>query len=428
MFLGLIPLLFTNFRIKYSVDDFSIKLPEKSPLASPDHRQHKPQASPKGRLTREPPKLSPPDAKKARLLESLDLALIKPEDVDLPRRRRQSLSKAEARKNYQAARDRRKLMFSSDEEEEEKEFSPAPVMDFNVSQTPDYEEETKPPVKKEPESPKPAEPVKRRRGRPRKGEQEKKLMTVTRRSKRIVENPDLRKHHTPEPAILLVPKPLRALGLGLLTFSESKPEPTATLITKSALGRQKPLTVDAERIHTANSRDKRFTLTTLDVLRQLVDEANPKAVKNEIINESAVLYEFKAHLLYSISHLMDVHASTKDISHDVMEVQRQKTEMRRNILELKKEHANVGEQLNKLRNEHNLHKEKQAQFNNTVDAIAALKEATANPASYDDHSSLSDTVLMKLADVTRVFHPQLGLQQQLQIINEELSRKLENRT
>lgn len=409
------------------MEDFRIKLPEKSPLASPEITKHKVDRPPIGSLQDQTTRLSPPDFKKARLLESLDLALIKPEDVDLPRRRRQSLSKAEARKNYQEARDRRKLMFSSDDEEEEKEFSPAPLMDFNISQTPDYEEETKPAVKREPESPKPAEPVKRRRGRPRKGEQEKKLMTVTRRSKRIVENPDLRKHHTPEPAVLLVPKPLRALGLGLQTFNETKPEPRATLITKLALGKQKPLTVDAERLHTASSRDKRFTLTTLDVLRQLIDEANPKAVKNEIINESAILYEFKAHLLYSINQLTDIHSATRDISHDVMEVQRQKTEMRKSILELKKEHANVGELLNKLRNEHNLHKEKQAQFNNTVDAIAALKEATANPSSYQEHTSLNDTVLLKLADLSRVYHPELGLQQQLQIINDELAKKLESR-
>lgn len=377
--------------------------------------------------------LSPPDLKKARLLESLDSALIKPEDVDLPRFRRQSQSaptpKEEARKRYQAARDRRKPVFSSDEDEEDegKEFSPTPMLELNASQTPDYEEEPKVSVKKETESPKQAaEPVKRRRGRPRKGEQEKKPMTVTRRSKRIVENPDLRKSHANEPPVLLVPKPLRALGLGLPMYgNEPRVDQVAALITKLALGRQKPLTVDAERIHTASYRDKRFTLTTLDVLRQLIEEANPRAVKNEIIDESVVMYDFKAHLLSSINQLMDLHAAIKDICHDVMEVQRQKTEVRKNILDLKKEHANVGEQLNKLRNEHNAHKEKQARFNSTVESIDALKQAIEDPKATEKATCLSETVRLKLADMSRVYHPKLGLQDQLHIINEELAKKLE---
>ncbi|KAM3122767.1 hypothetical protein CJJ07_002755 [Candidozyma auris] len=419
--------------IKYAVDDFSIRSPEKSPSGSPEtHRNKLKRDSPDNFNIYTQP--SPPDSKRAKLLDSLDSALTKPEDSDLPKLRRRSqshTSKTAARKQYQEARELRKTAFSSDDDDDEKDFTPTPMMDYNeASQTPDYEEESETIVKKEPVSPKqPTEPVKRKRGRPRKGEQEKKSLTVTRRSKRIVENPDLQKHHTPEPVISLVPKPLRTLGLGLQAYQTNvKPEPTATSITKSASGRQKPLVVDAERLHTSSTRDKRFTLTTLDVLRQLVNENNPKAMKNEIINESDVLQDFKAHLIYNINHLMDLHASVKDISHDVADVQRRKTEMRTKILELKKQHADVGEKLNRLRNEHNLHKEKQAHFDSTVDALDALKKATADPQAFEETTSISDSVLLRLADVARVYDPKSGLQEQLHIINRELAKALESTT
>ncbi|KAM3117538.1 hypothetical protein RJF_4331 [Candidozyma auris] len=420
-------------QIKYAVDDFSIRSPEKSPSGSPEtHRNKLKRDSPDNFNIYTQP--SPPDSKRAKLLDSLDSALTKPEDTDLPKLRRRSqshTSKTAARKQYQEARELRKTAFSSDDDDDEKDFTPTPMMDYNeASQTPDYEEESETIVKKEPVSPKqPTEPVKRKRGRPRKGEQEKKSLTVTRRSKRIVENPDLQKHHTPEPVISLVPKPLRTLGLGLQAYQTNvKPEPTATSITKSASGRQKPLVVDAERLHTSSTRDKRFTLTTLDVLRQLVNENNPKAMKNEIINESDVLQDFKAHLIYNINHLMDLHASVKDISHDVADVQRRKTEMRTKILELKKQHADVGEKLNRLRNEHNLHKEKQAHFDSTVDALDALKKATADPQAFEETTSISDSVLLRLADVARVYDPKSGLQEQLHIINRELAKALESTT
>ncbi|GBL51928.1 hypothetical protein CAJCM15448_42020 [Candidozyma auris] len=420
-------------QIKYAVDDFSIRSPEKSPSGSPEtHRNKLKRDSPDNFNIYTQP--SPPDSKRAKLLDSLDSALTKPEDTDLPKLRRRSqshTSKTAARKQYQEARELRKTAFSSDDDDDEKDFTPTPMMDYNeASQTPDYEEESETIVKKEPVSPKqPTEPVKRKRGRPRKGEQEKKSLTVTRRSKRIVENPDLQKHHTPEPVISLVPKPLRTLELGLQAYQTNvKPEPTATSITKSASGRQKPLVVDAERLHTSSTRDKRFTLTTLDVLRQLVNENNPKAMKNEIINESDVLQDFKAHLIYNINHLMDLHASVKDISHDVADVQRRKTEMRTKILELKKQHADVGEKLNRLRNEHNLHKEKQAHFDSTVDALDALKKATADPQAFEETTSISDSVLLRLADVARVYDPKSGLQEQLHIINRELAKALESTT
>lgn len=98
-------------------------------------------------------------------MDSLDLALTKPEDTDLPKLRRRSQShtlKTAARKQYQEARELRKTAFSSDDDDDEKDFTPTPMMDYNeASQTPDYEEESETIVKKEPVSPKqPTEPVK----------------------------------------------------------------------------------------------------------------------------------------------------------------------------------------------------------------------------------------------------------------------------
>lgn len=380
-----------------------------------------------------------------KLLSNLDSAFIKPEDINLPRLRQHSpkTERKSARKQYQQFRqDRRKLMFSSDEEQEHEEpqfYQPEQSdeqfeQDFYNDETPEPEPNSpnaspspKSPNSANPKSPNPKspntklpkleseEPQKRKRGRPRKAELDKKAKVVTRRSQRIVANPSLRKHHE-EPA-QLVPKPLRALGFGTAPVN-------AVLLTKiGGSGRQKPLTINAERLHTASTRDRRFNLTTLDVLRQFVDEHNPKGAKNEVVSENIVLSEFKAHLLYHIHHLMDLHASIKDISHDIADVQRRKNDMRRNIVDLKKQHAQVGTELNKLRKTYNDDKENHAKFKQMVGTLGSLKTAVSEPENFS--ANLSDKVVLGLGNIARIFNPATGLREQFQVVNSALSQSLE---
>lgn len=402
---------------------------------------------------------SPETDRHNKVLASLDSAFIKQEDKNLPRLRGASKStkpdKLVARYELQKSRlDRRKLTFSSDDEDDEGAISTISAqIDYHEEPAtpsyPDYEvdngayEENDTNEKdtnekdtsekdtndkeysgaKKEESMEP--PAKRRRGRPRKSEQEKKELVVTRRSRRIVENPTLRKHHSLEqPTLMLVPKPLRVTGLvpgsGVVLTESSR---STILLTQKPSGKQKPLTIDAERLHTASSRDKRFNLTTLDVLRQFVDEYAPRATKNDIINEQIVMDEFKAHLLYHVRHLTDLHASIRDISHDIIEVQRRKNEVRKNILELKRKHGEIGIELTKVRKEYTDDKRNHGEFQSMVSAFNQLKAAVTSQWLT---TSLSDKVQMDLDDLGRIFDPRQGLAVQLRAINTELAARLEN--
>lgn len=407
---------------------------------------------------------SPVGAQKSKLLDSLESALIKPEDVNLPRLRHQgpSQEKSLALERYNEAREsRRKQAFSSDDEDEKpdtlpyeratpevynthsghnegteyiesradeasqhneaNEYSEQHVSDhFTEHQLQDEEVEENLTKRENADSVVPEQPKKRKRGRPRKTETEKKEKVATRRSRRIVENPTLRKIHAQEPLLhSLGPKPLRTVGLtqfGHLDGIASE----ITLLSKGNKGKQKPLIIDAERLHTASSRDRRFNLTTLDVLRQFVDEYAPKGAKNEIVNEATVLNEFKAHLIYHIEHLMDLHASIRDISNDIADIQRRKNQVRRNMLELKQKHANVGSELTKTRKEYNDSKQEHSEFSSMIESLSKLKNAVAGPQT--QMGNLSDKVMMDLDDVSRIYHPQHGLQMQLQRINARLAQ------
>lgn len=424
------------------------------------------------------------------MVANLDSVFVKEEDKNLPRLRRQNAEtdKSVARKQLQEARlERRKFAFSSDDEDEptmrtsliggvqkaKKEekiredrstYTNAshthsqvfPVDDDaydDISDTKDeaewaqtaanlLDEELEPsPGLDRFRSPSPA-PAKRRRGRPRKHEQEKRPLVVTRRSRRLVENPGLRRPGVAaNPALNAAPKPLRVSGLGHVVnipavplsqggaerkrrrnrdetddytedteemynsgdsrtqthvFSEdestdsewtdtSKRRKTSggagggtgdssgsTFFTTSGLGKQRPLTIRAERVHT---RDRRFRLTTLDVLLQYVVDHVPRAARNDIIAENVVLDEFKAYLAHHVRRLLDLHAATRDICADIADVQRRKNAVRQQILAAQRRHAEVGAELERVRHDYAEDKRRHAEMTATVSAFGELKAA-----------------------------------------------------
>lgn len=251
------------------------------------------------------------------------------------------------------------------------------------------------------EEPEIKEEPKRKRGRPRRGEAPvKKPVLATRKSRRIVDNPK------PVAKPPVAPKPLKLLILH---------SPPAQSLTTSSTGRQKPLSVDAERLYTSSAKDRRFNLNTLDVLTQFVEEFQPKGAKNEVVSENTVLAEFKAHLLYSLRQLLDVHATIKDISHDIFETQRQKQQIRRDILEAKKEHAGVGTALNLLRADYNSSKQRHTAFSALAESLGQI--------SAPSHS-LSQKVLQELRDMDRIHNRDQGLLRQLEKTNRLLQKKL----
>lgn len=387
--------------------------------------------------------IASPDSKQQRLLNSLESPLIKAEDINLPRFRSHSTTnKDAARETYRAVRERRKTVFSSDDDKsdhrsdrddnDDKDLG-YPEPEPETEQDPEAEPEQEAEVETETvqttrtktvkrESSEEVAPAKRRRGRPRREEQEKKVREVTRRSRRIVENPSLRKAPPPEPAShTALPKPLRAIGLAQLLQHGSSASNALSLV-KNANGKQRALTVDAERIYTASSRGRRFNLTTLDVLKQLVDEHSTRRGANTIISEEAVLGEFKAHLAYHLNHLQDLHASIIDICHDIAGVQRRKNDTRRKILELKKQHTDVGGELSKVRKVYADTKQEHTDFMQMVGSLRQLKNAVDGSSAPGD---LSAQVMSELADAARVVDPKHGVQAQLRTVNRELAERLQ---
>ncbi|KAM9888309.1 hypothetical protein OXX79_013008, partial [Metschnikowia pulcherrima] len=240
------------------IEEFSIKSPEKTEI-----KHEKP--------------------KKAKILQKLDSALVSPEDLKRPRLRRasenQNPEKTESAPKS-TLRQNRKLAFSSDEDDENDAgdtFAPGASIgekteeigrDFE-SPAP-FEADSAPDLVSEP---------KRRRGRPKKNQREEKVVTVTRRSKRVEENPALRQAHVLHPSVMLAVRPLRALNAAF-NVQENGVKSEAVSLTRPG-GKQKPMVIETERVVTPSSRGRRVQLNTLDVLQQLVEEHAPRPAQNE---------------------------------------------------------------------------------------------------------------------------------------------------
>ncbi|OBA20419.1 hypothetical protein METBIDRAFT_12428 [Metschnikowia bicuspidata var. bicuspidata NRRL YB-4993] len=274
----------------------------------------------------------------------------------------------------------------------------------------------------------PAAQAKRRRGRPKKEERTEKVAVVTRRSRRIVDNPSLRQAHVPNPAALFKsPRPLQALGLALVLPHKVSSKPAArgdaVLLGARPNGRQRALLVEARRLATPSTRAKRVSLTTLDVLQQFVEEHAPRPAQNDVVSENVVLTEFKAHLKYHLAHLMDQHAAILDIAQDISDVQRRKNDVRRSILELRKNHAAVGRELAQERRAFADSKASHAEFMAMANSLHGLKAAVRRAAP--EQASRSGLVLGLLEDASRLVHPRTGLLAQLRGVNAALLRTLD---
>lgn len=189
--------------------------------------------------------------------------------------------------------------------------------------------------------------------------------------------------------------------------------------------KQKPLMVEALRILVDSNNDRRLKINTLDVLRQLIINFDPKVHKNRFINEQVLHDEFKSHLIHSLSHVVDAHASIKDISDDIHNVQKQKNEFRKKIFDLKNNHAKVGDELNKLRAQYNESKANYETSSALIDLFSKVNKRVSNETDielFTNDEDENDAIDKNLSSLSRIINPHSGVYKKLSLVNDKLSQ------
>lgn len=179
--------------------------------------------------------------------------------------------------------------------------------------------------------------------------------------------------------------------------------------------KQRPLTINIERL---SHGDKRTKLNTLDVIKHLAEEFEPEDTDSKIINEPIIQEDFKLQVLHHLDYLMDIHSSINDLSLQISQVQKQKNEFRSKIYQLRQDHTGVGNELNNLRSEFRSQQDRYEEFNLIHEQLDQLKDV-ANTKSTE--SGLSKHVHSELRRLNRVVNPNSGIYKKLTVVNERLS-------
>ncbi|CUM66963.1 uncharacterized protein PRCAT00004650001 [Priceomyces carsonii] len=191
------------------------------------------------------------------------------------------------------------------------------------------------------------------------------------------------------------------------------------LKTKSS-ERQKPMTIDIERIIIDSKKDRRFKINTYDVLKHLVKNYQPLKLQSLAVNENTIQEEFKTHVLSHIEHLADMHFSIKDISEKISEIQRMKLEYRTNIYKIREDHNNVGTNLSRLRKEYSLEVDNYNKNNSLCDKFESVNRSVNHSNSNDMCNDIHSSVNEKLRLFSKLAHSLHGICQKLSFINDEL--------
>lgn len=215
---------------------------------------------------------------------------------------------------------------------------------------------------------------------------------------------------------LRVIKPLISLR-SIITLPSRPPRgDVVPLLKKRAGDKQRPMAVDVQRIITESTKDRRLRVNTLDVLRQLVVNHDPKIHKNRFINEEATHNELRQYLLSQLDLIADTHGSIRDIANDILRIQREKNELRKKIYDLRNDHAKVGADLDRLRLQYNQEKTEYQAMDLTMKQFEALNTLVKN----GEQSSVPD-IDHRLHEISRVVNPLLGLHQKVTLINNKLA-------
>ena len=211
-----------------------------------------------------------------------------------------------------------------------------------------------------------------------------------------------KKHSTKQPS-----RTLRSNAPAIYT-------PPVPLTKTKRSEKQRPLTINIERL---SHVDKRTKLNTLDVIKHLTEEFEPVDTNSKIINEPIIQEDFKLQVLHHIDYLMDIHSSINDLSLEISQVQKQKNDVRSKIYQLRQDHTGVGNELNNLRSEFRSQQDRYDEFNLIHGQFDQLKDV-ANAKSTE--TGLRKHVHSELRRLNRVVNPNSGIYKKLTVVNERL--------
>lgn len=189
------------------------------------------------------------------------------------------------------------------------------------------------------------------------------------------------------------------------------------LIKRSNTQKQKPLMVHIERI--TNDRDKRIKINTIDVLKSLVIDYEPKLYNSLKINEYTAQKDFKNHIMNHLDTLLDMFTSINDLTQSIKQIQKQKDEIRNKIFDINQQHNKVGQELNQLRLDYKQITEKNTKIQTINHGLQTLK--INNKLNNNDNTQLSQLVNFKLLKLTKITNPEVGILHQLTSLNQKLN-------
>lgn len=274
------------------------------------------------------------------------------------------------------------------------------------------------------------EATKRRRGRPKRGQEKFRLEAMepeigSRRPGSVgadlVSGPR-RSKRTKSPSVFDETDASDSSGRRASESSGTRKATDPISLTKlKPNGIQRPLNVDIERLNPTH-KDKRQKANTLDVLKHLISLFEPEPVAIPGINTRMIQSEFNTHLLDHIKHLADVHGSIDDLSHEITAIQKQKEELRAGIFNLRADHSTVGTELNKLRATYQASNDNYTKYTSLVDSIDQIKQGMKQGMKQKGETDIVRSIDKEIPNVGKLFNPDTGLASRLRGINQVLEQ------
>lgn len=333
----------------------------------------------------------------------LDSALIKNEDIHLPRLRRRSETHDTSRSPEQI----QKEILSDLEQELVRQVSEVPevlVPEVLVPEVPLKKKRGRPKKIRDLTTPEVQLP-KRPRGRPKGSTIKKPVLT----EEESISWRRLKRKRTPIPIEFMEHSDLDSIQ------EEDYIGPPIPLTKRQTNEQQKPLKIDIDRLVIENNRDKRSRINTLDVLKHLVKRFEPPVKTGGNLNYSIINDDFKLHLIDYLNHLSDIHGNISDLSTEVKIVQRERDEIRKNMLQTRKDYADVINETNKIRHDFQKYKEKHEDMMDLNQQLQNLRHSidttTENPISTIDEN---------LGVIHKLYNKANGLGKNLKLVNQNL--------
>ncbi|KAK6460427.1 hypothetical protein DFJ63DRAFT_252658 [Scheffersomyces coipomensis] len=215
------------------------------------------------------------------------------------------------------------------------------------------------------------------------------------------------------------PATTRALRPRVNVTTTAKPSIPIPLFKTKIKEKQKPLTIDVERLREVNNKDRRAKVNTLDVLKYLIRDFEPPTVNSTVIKESILQQDFKAHVLSQLQYLSDIYGTINDLTTRISQVQKQKHDFRKRIFELRHDHGELGKELNVVRVNYNRDKKSIDNLNFINDELSQLSKGGHE---LDEEINVDNLVNDNILEVNKIINPNSGIFHKLKLVNEKLSQ------